>query len=565
MSRVSPEPAEIRLAGFRYVIGVLLLLAVYFMTAKVGLLMDAVSGFATTVWPPTGIALVALTLFGYRLWPGIALGALFVNLSAGAAPLVACGMAAGNTLEALLGVYLLRRFAGFTGSLDRVSTVLKFIVLAAGLSTMVSASLGVASAYVGGIIPPSEWPRAWLTWWLGDAMGDLVLAPLLFIWRRPAPRLTIPQLIEAGALLAALLAVTIVVFGAGMAVDWSLPLGRYMVYPVLIWAALRFGQHGAVTTMFLIASLAIVGTTYTGISLHEKLGESLLLLQAFMGIAAGTALILSADVTQRRRAERALRRAQVDLERRVERRTIQLSESNRMLEREIGKRNQVARSLEDLSTRLLNVQDEERQSLARELHDSTAQILAALSLNLAVAGRSRERLDEQGQASLDESIELASRCSQEIRSLSYLLHPPLLSEVGLPAALRWLVDGFSRRSSIEVVLEVAKDFGRLPREMEGALFRVVQECLTNVQRHSRSATASIHLTRDEGKISLVVRDEGRGISPEVLTQHGDVTLLGVGILGMRERVRQLGGRLGIDSTEHGTQVSVEIPISGEAA
>ena len=256
---------------------------------------------------------------------------------------------------------------------------------------------------------------------------------------------------------------------------------------------------------------------------------------------------------------------QEDLERRVARRTAQLSEVNRSLEDEIGERMQVAKSLEELSTRLLNIQDEEGHRLARELHDSTAQSLAALSMNLAVAGRSRDALDARARSALDESVSLAERCSREIRSLSYLLHPPLLEEVGLPAALRWLVEGFSRRSGIAVGLDVPGEFGRLPMEVENALFRIVQECLTNVQRHSESGSAWINLARDQGGIRLEVRDDGKGLPPEVLSRRAGVELLGVGILGMRERVRQLGGHLGIDSKGKGTTVRVEIPISQEVS
>lgn len=546
-------------------IGIMVLFVVYFVTAKLGLMMDPVGGFATTIWPPTGISLVALTIFGYRLWPGIALGAFLVNASAGAPLLAAGGMALGNTLEALLGVYLLRRYTGFRGSLDRVQHVFGFVVLAAGFSTMVSATIGVTSGYLGGVIPPSAITRAWQTWWLGDAMGDLVLAPLLLAWwDKRRVQLSMARLAEVGVLLASLGAASLMIFGAWLTTDPNIHLQAYVVFPFLIWAALRFGQRGTVTSTFLVVCIAIVRTAQgSGPFARGSINESLLLLQAFMGIVAVTMLVLSADVTQRLQAEEELRKAQEDLEKRVARRTAQLSEANRNLQDEIGERMQVAKSLEELSTRLLNIQDEERRRLARELHDSTAQSLAALSMNLAVAGRSRASLEARAKSALDESVALAERCSREIRSLSYLLHPPLLEEVGLPAALRWLVEGFSRRSGIAVGLEVPGEFGRLPMEVENALFRIVQECLTNVQRHSESGSAWVGVARSQESIRLEVKDDGRGFPPEVLSRRGGVELLGVGILGMRERVRQLGGRLGIDSKGKGTTVWVEIPLIQE--
>src|SRR5215470_6354333 len=154
----------------------------YFATATFGLSLDAVSGFATAVWPPTGIALAALVLYGYRLWPGIAVGAFLVNFFAGAPVLAAGGMALGNTLEAVLGTVLLTRVVGFRPALDRLQDVLGLVVLAAGVSTLVSATIGVTSGWLVGVIPAALYRQTWHTWWLGNALGDLVVAPLLFVW-----------------------------------------------------------------------------------------------------------------------------------------------------------------------------------------------------------------------------------------------------------------------------------------------------------------------------------------------------------------------------------------------
>ncbi|HEX9426747.1 MAG TPA: MASE1 domain-containing protein, partial [Candidatus Polarisedimenticolia bacterium] len=297
------------LASLSYLARLAALAAVYITTARCGLLMDAVSGFATTVWPPTGVSLVALSLFGYRLWPGIAIGALLVNVSAGAPLLAACGMAAGNTIEAVLGTYLMRRFTGFQGSLDRIRVVLGLIVLAAGLSTMMSATIGVTSGWLGGVIPSASFGRAWSTWWLGDAMGDLILAPLLFAWivpdRTHRPR---RRLVEVGALVASLVVVSLLVFRAGHASMQAIVLQPYILFPLLIWAALRFRQRGMATAIFLVTSLAIWGTAQgLGPFARGMVNESLLSLQAFMGVLAVTMLILTAGVVERRRAELRVR------------------------------------------------------------------------------------------------------------------------------------------------------------------------------------------------------------------------------------------------------------------
>jgi PAS domain S-box-containing protein len=280
-----------------------ILCAIYVSAAKLGLSLDAVSGFATAVWPPTGIALVALTLFGYRLWPGITLGAFLVNASAGAPFLVASGMAVGNTLEAVVGTYLLQHVVGFQPAVARLRDVFGVVVLAAGLSTLVSATLGVTSGWLGGLIPSASYGQAWWTWWLGDLMGDLVVAPLLWVWRAP-PRVPMPRqrLAEAGALLLCIVAVSLFVFGGPWAMGTMTYL--YLLFPFLIWAAFQFGPHGAVTGVSVVSAIAIWGTVQGfGPFASETLHVGLLELQAFMSSAAVTSLVLAAAVAERRHLE----------------------------------------------------------------------------------------------------------------------------------------------------------------------------------------------------------------------------------------------------------------------
>jgi PAS domain S-box-containing protein len=283
-------------------VGVLSVL--YVATAQMGLALDAVQGFAAVVWPPTGIALVALVLYGARLWPSIAVSAFVVNWWAGAPMLVACGMALGNALEALIGTFLLRRVVGFRPSLDRLRDVLGLIVLVAGLSTLVSATLGVTGGWLGGVIPAATYGKAWRTWWLGDALGVLVVAPPLFVWsgHGALPRRRRP---EALLLLVTVGALSLAVFG-----DLVHPLQLhlpYLVFPPLIWAALRLGPHGAVTATALVAASAIWETVQGGGPFAQPtLQESLFGLQAFMSVVAVTVLVLAAVVAERQRAEDAL-------------------------------------------------------------------------------------------------------------------------------------------------------------------------------------------------------------------------------------------------------------------
>jgi len=259
---------------------------------------------------------------------------------------------------------------------------------------------------------------------------------------------------------------------------------------------------------------------------------------------ASTVIIALAEA--RRRDNERLRNTQGELEDRVTERTAELDTANQTLRR--------------LSARLLQLQDEERRRIARELHDSVGQMLAALSMNLAGVRADIDLLTKTT-AVLTDSEDLVREMSKEVRTISHLLHPPLLDEAGLASALRWYVDGFAQRSKIEVDLDCPNDFGRLPRIVETAAFRLVQECLTNIHRHSGSPTAKIRLRHSDHEVTVEVEDRGKGIPADKLEEMASVGIPGVGITGMRERVRQLGGTLDIGSSGSGTTVRARLPVS----
>jgi PAS domain S-box-containing protein len=215
----------------------------------------------------------------------------------------------------------------------------------------------------------------------------------------------------------------------------------------------------------------------------------------------------------------------------------------------------------EFAARLQTMQDEERRRLARELHDSVGQTLAALSMNIGIAQAQSHKLDALGARAVSENAHLVDQVSREIRTISHLLHPPLLDVAGLASALRWYVDGFSERSHIKVDLEIPKDFGRLPDEMEIAIFRIVQECLTNIHRHSASPTATIRLIQEGDRLTIQVQDHGKGIPLEKQRALIESGLGGVGFAGMRERLRQLGGTLEIRSEGRGTLVGATLKVA----
>ncbi|OLD15241.1 MAG: hypothetical protein AUI85_11920 [Acidobacteriales bacterium 13_1_40CM_3_55_5] len=218
---------------------------------------------------------------------------------------------------------------------------------------------------------------------------------------------------------------------------------------------------------------------------------------------------------------------------------------------DITERKRAEEGLRTISGRLLQMQDDERRRIARELHDSAGQTLVALDMNLASIQREAKQLSPQALKTCSESLDLVKELSRELRTISHLLHPPLLDEAGLPSAVRWYVEGFAERSKIRVNLDLDANLGRLSSECETAIFRIVQESLTNIHRHSGSPTASINISRTRREVRLGVHDQGKGISGSMKR--------GVGIQGMHERVRQLGGRLQINSGKGGTSVVAILP------
>ncbi len=261
----------------------------------------------------------------------------------------------------------------------------------------------------------------------------------------------------------------------------------------------------------------------------------------------------SRDVTERKHSEEALKKAHENLEQQVRDRTAELEE-------EIAERNRAESNLRELTGRLLRLRDDEQRRLARELHDSVGQMLAAISMNSAVVA-AEAGLSPLARKAVTQNNELIGQISSEIRTISHLLHPPLLDEVGLASGVRWYLEQFAERSNMKVDLELAEDFGRLPSELETALFRVVQEALTNVHRHSESPTARVRVIRSGDEIMLEISDEGKGIPKEKIWEIEMGGASGVGLSGMRERVRQLGGKFGVQSAGKGTVISARLPVT----
>jgi signal transduction histidine kinase len=323
-------------------------------------------------------------------------------------------------------------------------------------------------------------------------------------------------------------------------------LGDTVPYVMLFPAVAFCAWYCGVGPSILSVALALIGTRYWFISpvhslrVHstpQEVGILAFLLVSGVLVAMGEA---------RRRREEVLWAAQGELEEAVKERTVKLDRTNQ--------------NLRELSARLLQLQDDERRRIARELHDSVGQMLTALGLNLGAMGTDLERLTKTIDT-VNDSAALVQELSREVRTISHLLHPPLLDEAGLASALRWYTEGFAQRSKIEVDLEFPEDLGRLSRESETAIFRTVQECLTNIHRHSESPTARIRIAASGRDIRVEIEDRGKGIPSERQLEMTAGGIPGVGIRGMRERLRQLGGTLDIHSSGKGTLIVARLPVA----
>jgi signal transduction histidine kinase len=343
-------------------------------------------------------------------------------------------------------------------------------------------------------------------------------------------------------------------------------VGRWLLNPVLadrvpfavIYAAV------ALSAIFLglgpsIASAAVglvcvrlffMPHIFRGSSIQE-LSETI----SYLG--ACTIIIATTEVTRRSREK--LKIANRDLALQAEELlTFSLQLDQRVQQRTIEL--QIAEeAARQLGGQVLRMQDEERRRIARELHDSVGQAIAVLKMNLGHIGRS-ENLTDIEAAIVAESKAIASVASDEVRTISHLLHPPLLDDMGLPAALKWFVRGFATRSGISAQLELSEKFGRMPADCEIAIFRIVQEALTNVHRHAHSVWAVVRVIWTPSQVKLEISDKGRGIPPEKLRDFSKSGIMGVGIRGMRERVDQLGGYLDLESSKAGTTVRVKLPL-----
>ena len=479
------------------------------------------TGSVAAIWPPAGLGIAALYLWGLRWWPGVLIGEFIVNgellLDETALPLQSVvGQQTGNMLEIVVGAVLLGKLVGPRARLDRVEQV-GGMVIALGIATAISATVGTLSMLAGGVIAESEAPTFWRTWWLGDTAGGLVVLPLMLVWAHNPAATSRPLRTWQGAVLFATVA------GLGLLAISSDEPVTYLVFPALIWAAFRFGPPGATVAIAIAAGMAIGFTANElGPFFEQPIDHRTLSTQVYIVVAALTTLFLGAVVSERERS---------------------------------------ARVLAEVRLRAGELAMEERHRIARDLHDSVSQALFSTVLHTRTAERAlaQEGVSPLGPLarSLAEIGDLSKVAQSEMRALIYELGHEAVAERGLVAALR----EHAARPGIreEVVVDIGGPADRLPLSpaAEGHLFSIGREALTNVVKHAAATTVRINVAVQPGLVSLVVEDDGRGFEPAT-SPRGHF-----GLDSMRGRAAELGGRLRIESEQgRGTVIRVDVPVAG---
>lgn len=332
----------------------------------------------------------------------------------------------------------------------------------------------------------------------------------------------------------------------------------HTAWAAVIFAAWYCGMGPAIVT----AIIDVIGIWYWFLTpAHSfRLSDQKSQIAGMVGFLLFSGFIIALSEANRRSlfrsqsAERRLQQAHDELEQKIRDRTTDLTRANESLKT-------ATESYRDLSVQVLRLQDEERRRIARELHDGVGQILAALGMNIAKIRHESDKLSNEAARAVSENSFMVDNLSREIRTMSHLLHPPMLDEIGLSSALRWYVDGFSERSKVKVELDLPEELGRLPNEMELTIFRMIQECLTNVHRHSGSTSATIRIRQENHHVRIEVQDQGKGIPAEKQADLNSSGRAGVGFRGMRERLRQLNGTLEVQSDAKGTTVIASLPLT----
>ena len=523
--------------------GPLLVAFAYFLGAQAAFLVGTLSDrIFAPFWPPNVILFCTLLLVPKRKWWLYVAATFPAHLIAEATvamPIVQSLVAfSTNCMLALLSAYGVLRFLKQPPWFGTLRNAAIYVLVTAGISPAISA-LGGAFVQILSGGPLSNYWTYWGNWCIANALGSVTLGPTFLMWFGPQldrARLTLVRRVEALILAVGLVATCAIAFQVdqGTASTGFLPALLYSPFPFILWAALRFGERGASGAILVVTLVSIwqnlrASTLFVGLTP----GANVFALQVFLVGIAIPVFLLGTAIDEIRRSGDATRR---------------------------------------LAGALMQAQDQERRRIARELHDSTGQSLVMAYL---IAGDVQRQAPPSCGPVIAELQNTIQGAITEVRTVSYLLHPPILEGSGLGMALESYLQGFSKRTGIHVDFELSPNFGRVSANVELVLFRVIQEGLTNIWRHSGSSRATIQLARQasngQSQITLIIEDAGKGIPPEIrrsiLSTGNDrqPTSSGLGLIGMRERLHQVGGRLEIESATGKTVIRAVVPWTEASA
>ncbi|MEI7728185.1 MAG: MASE1 domain-containing protein [Verrucomicrobiota bacterium] len=559
-SGAAPPPKEPAL--WIYPIKNLGVAIIFWLFGLSGYVLSQASSGVTPIWSPMGIGVAIVILSGYRFWPGIYVGALMADLEISRNPALSFLLAGGKVMECLLAAWMVNRFANGRKFYLHPWDIVKFAVLAGMLCPLVSPPVGVQYPSLQHYIFWAGRAYSWLSCWLGEVVSVLVFTPLIVIWRdSPRHAWLRRQRLEYVLLLSLLILFGEVVFG-----DFLPPEARAywmpnFCLPFLLWAAFRFGPRETIITTFVLGALALWGTFHGyGYFAKAQPAESLLVFQVFLAVNSILALLVAAIIVQRNQIREDLRQARDELEIRVQQRTNELSETNRLLEKEMVRRQQAQDAHSQALRRLVEVQEIERRRISHELHDRMGQELTAIKLSLKMLNK-QTGMAESVQAGFHRLDGLADSLMVTVHRLAWELRPAILDDFGLDVALRRYVTEWAGQNGVQGDFHSdGMESVRLPAKVESMLYRITQEALTNISRHARAKRVSVLLERRHNQLSLIVEDDGCGFDAETVLKSTDVNMK-LGLMGMQERVMLVGGTLEIESSpSQGTTLFVRVPL-----
>lgn len=512
-----------------YILKCAALAVLYYFAGNAGRAIDFSQEGARVLLPQSGVALAGLLILGVRCWPGVLLGSFMVtgfSPTPVASPMV-LGFAIGNTLGAVAGAWGLRRWGGFDLRLQRLRDIYLFLLIGVFGAPLISATVAVAVFWFTEGVAPSLALILWCRRWFGHSISNLVLAPVLLVWSRPpALRWKEPRILEALLLLSALILVCQGVFtGQSAFRELTYPLS-FAPFPFLIWAALRLGPRGATTATLTVAIIAIFGLSNgQGPFIRGATDQPLVVLQIYITALAISALFLSAAITERQASEAAL----------------------------IDSREQ----LRALSAHLESSREEERARISREIHDELGQVLTGIKMGLHGLVKKLPPDELKARRKGESLIELTDEAVNAVRRIATDLRPGILDDLGLQESIKWLVADFREKTGINIRFHNSIEGLVVDRDRTTALFRILQEALTNVARHAQAEHVEVFLEREHGWLVLTVEDDGTGI-PSNKQPSG-----GLGLIGMAERAALLGGTTVVENrggSERGTRVRARVSL-----